>query len=153
MNELEIINDDILNCTEGLIVHGCNASGAMGSGIAKQIRAKYPDVYTKFKTIPEGLVSMGKLQIVKVSDALYIGNAITQLNYGNDGKRYASVDAIYNSLKQAFAFCLIYEYELLCPKIGCGLGGLDWTTDVKPIFKELMQEYPTVKVKIFELNK
>jgi hypothetical protein len=34
---------DLLDCIEKVIVHGCNAQGVMGSGVALAIRKKYPD--------------------------------------------------------------------------------------------------------------
>ena len=41
-------NSNITEVTQGVIVHGCNAQGVMGSGVAKQLRAKYPEIYVDY---------------------------------------------------------------------------------------------------------
>ena len=46
---MKIIYGDILNITEGIIRQQVNCMGVMGSGLAKQIRNKYPRVYQKYK--------------------------------------------------------------------------------------------------------
>ena len=148
-----ILNKDILDCKDGLIIHGTNCSGGFGSGIAGQIRKRFPKVYDEFRKMPRGMASLGKLQVVPIEDRLYIGNAFTQLNYGKDGKRYASVHAIATVLDVAFEWCTRGQLSLNSPKIGCGLGGLDWSSDVEPIFKEYSDKYPAVTLNIFEYDK
>ena len=39
---MKIKHGDILSVANGIIVHQVNAQGVMGSGLAKQIREKYP---------------------------------------------------------------------------------------------------------------
>jgi O-acetyl-ADP-ribose deacetylase (regulator of RNase III) len=150
---MEIKNADILNCKSGLIIHGTNCSGGFGSGIAGQIRVRFPKVLHEFQKMPHGEVSLGKLQIVSITDDLYIGNAFTQLNFGGDGKRYASLDAIATVLEVALEWCTINQVALNAPKIGCGLGGLSWDADVAPIFKEYSDKYPQVEITIYECDK
>lgn len=150
---IEIINANILKNTHGLIVHGTNCSGGFGSGIAGQIRMLYPQVYEEFKKMKQGEHLLGVVQYVHIKDDLYIGNAFSQLHFGNDGKRYASVDAIYKALENAFKWCTIYNLPLHAPKIGCGLGGLDWTLDVEPIFIELINKYPSVDLTVYDYIK
>lgn len=150
---MKIVNADILTVTEGLILQGCNASGGFGSGIAGQIRKRFPKVYEQFLKMPTGQGSLGKLQVVYIADDLYIGNGFTQLNYGKDGKRYASVQAIAEVLETALDWCQACELPLASPKIGCGLGGLSWDADVEPIFKEYSEKYPQVAITIYEYDK
>jgi hypothetical protein len=37
------------------------------------------------------------------------------------------------------------------PKIGCGLGGLNWNKDVKPIVEDAATGFPTVNIFICDL--
>jgi O-acetyl-ADP-ribose deacetylase (regulator of RNase III) len=150
---MKVINADIFENTEGLIIHGTNCSGGFGSGVAGQIRQRYPEVYEKFKTVPHGEATLGRLQIIDVTESLSIGNAFTQLNYGYDGQKYASPKAIEKALHRAFLWCELVGRSLLAPKIGCGLGGLDWSSDVEPIFDKFAEEFPEVTVQIYEFNK
>jgi len=150
---LKVRNEDLLAQPRGLIVHGTNCSGGFGSGIAGQIRRQFPQVYEKFRLVPQTEGSLGILQIVPIADDLYIANAFTQHRAGNDGARYASPEAIYKAVEKAFKWAGMMELPLLLPKIGCGLGGLSWDDEVEPIFEELAHKYPDVELHIFEFNK
>ena len=152
------IKGDLLSVTEGIIVHGCNCSGGFGSGIAGQIRKKWPEVYSTFQMMQQGEKSLGKVNYIYVKhsdedeiEPIIVFNCFTQLNYGKDGQRYASVPAIRLALAKVFAHAEIFEQEINSPKIGCGLGGLSWENDVLPIFEELNTLYPDVDINIYEL--
>lgn len=45
---MKIIYGDILDITEGIICQQVNCMGVMGSGLAKQIKYKYPRVYYEY---------------------------------------------------------------------------------------------------------
>lgn len=150
---IDIINADILTTDRGLVVHGTNCSGGFGSGIAGQIRKRFPIVYEQFKMLKPSPTLLGQLQVVHIDGDFYIGNLFSQIDFGNDGKRYASVDGIYKGLNTAFKWCLLYNLPLHSPKIGCGLGGLDWHDDVQPIYIELINKYPSVNLKVYEYIK
>lgn len=145
------VKGDILQSTTGLIIHGCNAQGVMGSGLALQIRTKYPAVFDAYKKIPKGDKSLGIFQCIHINDDLAIGNCITQLYYGREQRKYADLGSIRESLEAAFMWCSEFGKELNAPEIGCGLGGLQWS-EVEPIFLELNAKYPEVTVKIYRLK-
>ena len=48
---VEIKYDDLLSSKERIIVHQVNCRGVMGAGIAKQIKEKWPDVYTSYRDL------------------------------------------------------------------------------------------------------
>ena len=70
-------------------------------------------------------------------------NGVTQQFYGRDGKRYADPVAIEMVLQRACLFiCHDHPSLQLClPKIGCGLGGLDWSTEIEPLVIEITEFY------------
>ncbi len=152
---INYIKGDLLAVTNGMIIHGCNCSGGFGSGIAGQIRKKWPSVYNKFKKMPVGEKSLGRTQSCVITwtddESLWVVNCFTQLNYGKDGKKYASVDAIRTALERVFKEANEFNEVIHSPKIGCGLGGLDWDSEVRPIFEELSNTYPNINVNIYEL--
>jgi len=45
---IKIIEGNILNAKEDIICHQVNCKKVMGSGLAKQIRDKYPNVYEEY---------------------------------------------------------------------------------------------------------
>lgn len=137
---------DITQVTHGIIFQGCNARGVMGSGVAKAIRTKWPEVYEPYHAHCASADSrrelLGTVVWVDVTPddtfgMLMIANGITQLDFGSDGKVYASTDAITQALETAAAYAILYNLPLYLPPVGCGLGGLSWDTDVKPIVDSL----------------
>lgn len=161
-NPLQYLNTDITTVTSGIIGHGCNCSGGFGSGVAGAIRKKWPVMYEKFQENGRGRSLLGSAHIIRIDKNLYIANCYTQEFYGKDGKVYASPDAIRSSVEFCYSFFdngggfydtgldaqgEFYNYledptEFHFPKIGSGLGGLDWETQVRPIFEELNAKYP-----------
>jgi O-acetyl-ADP-ribose deacetylase (regulator of RNase III) len=118
---------NILSVKEGIIAHQCNAQGVMGSGIAKQIKALYPDAYTHYvSAIRTGELTLGMCQLVQVSRTLYIANLIGQDRYGRDGTQYTDYSALSQALFELSK--LSKGLEVHHPLIGCGLGGGDWNT-------------------------
>lgn len=119
---------NICNVTEGVIVHGCNAQGVMGSGVAKQLRAKYPDIFYRYLEhlndhLDQDINPLGTVCFVGVRPGLTIANAITQEYYGRTGEKYVSYKALQSCLEEV-ANC--YDDIIHIPYlIGAGLGGGD----------------------------
>ncbi len=124
---------DILSVDEGIIVQGCNAQGVMGSGIARAIRSKYPEVYEEYVLAIQGApndkkVLLGSANVVKIQSKknLHVVNGITQEYYGNDGRKYVSYAAIYSVFAQVYMMAKSKGLPVHYPMIGAGLGGGDW---------------------------
>lgn len=132
---IEYRKGNLLDVTEGIIVHGCNARGVMGSGVAKAIRDKYPACYTLYNDeyASRGLL-LGDIiwwcydndHKIPVSKLLYIANGITQEFYGKDGKRHVNYVAVGSVFKEVFRQAYACNLDVHFPKIGAGLGGGDW---------------------------
>ena len=146
---MKIIEGDILDVKEGIIVHGCNCQGVMGSGVAKAIRDKYPEVFTAYSKlwIQRSSLTLGQTQfciseeysgakpegfeIWSVGNSLpkdlVIVNAMTQYGYGKTGEQFVD----YNAMKACFSmvrgFAEHTKLPVYFPLIGCGLGGGDWS--------------------------
>jgi O-acetyl-ADP-ribose deacetylase (regulator of RNase III) len=149
MTEIKIIKGDILTVEFGVIVHGVNCFGVFNAGIAKQIRQKYPEVCSDYLRIYKDYGGyrykgdrnlLGTIQICSVSNDLYFVNAFTQLNYGNDGKKYVSYDAIDNAFA-AIARAIDTDSNIHFPKIGCGLAGGEWSV-VQSIIEHRLKDFP-----------
>jgi O-acetyl-ADP-ribose deacetylase (regulator of RNase III) len=123
-------NGDLLGVTKGHIVHGCNSHGVMGSGVALAIKEKYPECFATYrKFYEEHGLKLGSVVPFVVNDDLVIWNAITQANFGRNGERYVSYDAVAESLAQINLGITIFTNipaELNFPLIGAGLGGGRW---------------------------
>jgi O-acetyl-ADP-ribose deacetylase (regulator of RNase III) len=110
-----------------IFVHGCNAQGVMGSGIASLVKKLYPHAYEAYKAEHRdfGLV-LGDVVWAKPNGGyVYVGNAITQKNYGRDGKLYVDYNAVVVALEHVAAEARSAKLPVFLPMIGGGLGGGD----------------------------
>jgi O-acetyl-ADP-ribose deacetylase (regulator of RNase III) len=124
-----------------LIAHGVNCSDAMGSGVARAIYMKWPTVKAMYHS--EGSMRLGDAQIVEVEDNLVVANCFTQSGYGREGLRYACTSAIKMALSTAACVAMDRGLDkVYIPRIGCGLGGLDWEEDVVPALLEIEKHAP-----------
>lgn len=131
-----------------IICHQVNCRAAMGAGLARQIRDKWPVVFDEYVKVcsPKKL---GDFQVVRVAPHLYVANLFGQDGYGRD-KRYtnyaALTAALFRAMKENPRATFRIPYGL-----GCGLAGGDWET-VLDIIKEISDTW-NVNVEIWALPK
>lgn len=144
------IKDDILTVKEGVIVHGVNCQAVMNSGVAQSIRKMYPSVYREYLLFVEknNGNTLGKINVVQINEDLFIVNLFSQMYYGKDKRKYANICAIEQGLMSLLEDVKLKEINIT--KIGCGLGGLNWKTEVKPLFEKLANQYDCL-FKVFSL--
>lgn len=136
---------------EGVIYHGCNCAGAYGSGVAGAIRRKWPSAYEAFMENGVGKDLLGQVNILLFNGQPIIANAYTQLTYGSDGKSYADYVAIAKTLSQVAEYCDAAKIDLYMPKVGCGLGGLNWELEVRPIVEFVSKDFPELNIHICDI--
>lgn len=127
-----IIKDgDILQCAENIIVHQVNCLGVMGSGLAKQIKDSYPEVYKVYYQFCKTQLAetlLGECLVCEVGTDKYIANLFGQLNYGRD-KVHTDYTALSRALNDLADFAQEKGLTVAIPyKLGCGLAGGDWDT-------------------------
>lgn len=136
---IPIIEGNLLDVKTGVICHQVNCQGVMGSGIALQIKNRWPEVFNtytahvraaqpqEFRTyVRPGRSVLGEIDLVKVQDGLNVANIYGQDGYGMDGRRYTN----YGAVAQAFARLKIqlggYDMLYVPYNMGCDRGGADW---------------------------
>lgn len=145
MNTIKYKTGDILtpNTTgrEVVVCHQVNCRGVMGAGLAKQVRLMYPGAFAVYKEkcaeIKQGRGGLGDVQFCYyLSQSRYIiANIFGQDGYGR-GRQYTD----YAALRKAFAHIahVFPNATIRIPyKMGCGLGGGDWSI-VEQIIKETL---------------
>lgn len=112
-------NDDNL---EGL-AHGCNLQGYMGAGIAAQFKERFPENYYHYSGVCAAkLYSLGDCYAYLGNEPA-IFNLFTQEYPGPCAKYGAILDSVREMIKVADK----QDIKLIgLPKIGCGIGGLEW---------------------------
>lgn len=92
------VNGDVTAPIRGIIGHGVNCQGVMGSGVALAIRNKFPKAYEEYKALCDRTEDkrqlLGSTQIVQITEDLFVANMFTQFSFGRDGKAYASIQAV-----------------------------------------------------------
>lgn len=115
-----------------IIVHGCNCQNTMGSGIAKELRARYPGVYTVDTSYHKDLaIDYGEpfifeklgnyTECMPDHEKFTIINAYTQVHFlprGIDHFEYDSFNMILRKLAVRFP-----DSRFGFPYIGMGLAG------------------------------
>ena len=149
---VKYVKGNLLDSDCTYICHQVNCQGRMRSGIAKQIRERWPMVYQKYKYwcdiySPEEL--LGTIDLFRVDGNRVIINIFGQMNYGYDGKRYTD----YNAFRRALTFFSYIPAKgdtIGFPKnIGCGLGGGDWNV-ISAMIEEILGK--DFDVYIYELE-
>ena len=132
-----------------VILHGVNCKRTMRSGVAKALFTRWPNVREEYMNFAEEEMTFGKVAPVKVGDSLYVINCWTQEDYGYDNKSYANPAAIKDCLAASAKFCnQIQIKNIYMPRIGCGLGGLNWERDVQPLIAEIEPKNPDLSFTI-----
>ena len=120
---------NLLNAKEDVICHQVNCQGVMGSGVAKAIREKWPEVYESYRACVDinDHELLGNVLIVPINCGFQsVANMFAQNLYGYDGNRYTSYDAFYKCLEEirdgVTRHCSIaFPYN-----IGSDRGGASW---------------------------
>jgi O-acetyl-ADP-ribose deacetylase (regulator of RNase III) len=141
VQRIEYRKGDLLETDITYILHGCNAMGVMGSGVAAAIRRKYPKAYIDYMDIynSHGL-TLGSVSMSDQPDGKVILNAITQPTVGRTGVHvsYWAVANVFQRLN-----VLIRDKQVALPMIGAGLGGGDWNV-IEAIIENTAKTYQPV---------
>ncbi len=163
---LHYIKKDISTVTNGIVAHGVNCAGKMNSGVAKAIRNRWPEAYRRFMDHttaqkPKGRCILGEVDVIRIDgENVVVANCYTQRTYGYDGKKYADLEGITVALQY---ICQMLDLRILgvlddlnvssvyIPRIGCGLGGLSFSTEVQPVLEELALKFPQINIYVCDL--
>ena len=85
-------------------------------------------------------MELGDIQVVDVEQGLKVVNCFTQGDYGSDGRVYADSRSIRLCLVRVVTgrdllMSVGLEVDIYMPRIGCGLGGLNWGRSVLPLLE------------------
>lgn len=152
---IKIVEGNILESNADIIYHQVNCMGVMGSGLAKQIKNKYPNVYKDYKKFcsqhkPEELLE--QIYNSRYNELNCICSVFGQLGYGTN-KVQTNYDAVRKALLDSRRVLkdLYWQYpncKLAFPyKMGCGLGGGNWDIVYK-IIKEVFGDYDVTIYKL-----
>lgn len=122
------------------LVNPVNCVGAMGRGLALEFKERFPQTFQAYRQAclaaranPAAL--LGELIAPTFENELWVLNAPTKLHF-KDGSRSEWVRSACVAIE---AFCSRhYISECALPAMGCGLGGLSFHAQARPIFEEIL---------------
>ena len=119
----------------------------MGAGIAKFIKASFPEAYDADLATPKGdrskLGTISTAAVERGAAHFVVVNGYTQFHYRGRGVKvdYGAIRAVFANVRAKFS-----GKRIGYPKIGAGLGGGDWNRIAAIIDEELDGEDHTLVV-------
>jgi O-acetyl-ADP-ribose deacetylase (regulator of RNase III) len=130
---IEFISGDIFQTATDYIAHGV-ATGTqegLGTGLALKLSTKWPDVQQQFKKYTRNHpFTIGELCVI--SPALQRPGVIYIATQPD--MYHATLPYMNRGLRNLATYCAKQRIaSVALPKIGAGLGKLDWKTEVRPL--------------------
>ncbi len=123
---MQFLTGDLLSSPCDVICHQVNCKGVMGSGIARQVRERFPDAYRVYreKYINCG-PTLGTIDYVPCKNNKIVINMYAQDDYGF-WQRQTNYEAFYRCLEAIDRACPIEATIGFPHSIGCVRGGASW---------------------------
>lgn len=149
---MKTIHKDITTVDEGIIVHQVNCEQVMGSGVAKAIRDKWPQVYESYIQYSKDMLFMipfdllGSVDFCEINDKLTVANLFGQYTYRKKGEPAGRRYTKYGGWEMALPRIRHYaESKNMLDKIyfpynvGCDRGGGDFRI-ISMLIEEVLPE-------------
>lgn len=129
MKVIEIEGDLFEHVSEGdAIAHGVNCRGFMGSGIALPIKNMFPENFLAYNELCRRGELLPGFVLPVIENGIIVLNMATQYELGPD----AQYDYVDEAAQNLYAYCTMNAVKIVkMPKIGCGIGGLQWKSVAK----------------------
>lgn len=126
---IQHIQGDLFAANERAIAHGCNCHGVMGAGVAKIVREHFEQAYSDYDlACRKGQFYPGVAQPVRCvvgasEDRTTVYNLATQ-NAPGANARLDYVEQAFTNMRRHMEY--VGNTRIAMPKIGAGIGGLEW---------------------------
>ena len=151
---IKIIDGNLFDSKANIICHQTNTQGIMGSGVAAEVKRRYPHVFQSYrKDYEDGKLELGYVNFTTAKTDQVIANMCGQDKYGYDGKQYTNYDGLQKCFDEVVDFAneafdikpiIAFPYKLSCCR-----GGADW--DV--VYKMIEDTFKDFDVEIWRLDK
>lgn len=140
MQIYSLTNFNIFDLDTDALVNPVNLMGVMGKGLALQFKEKFPENFVMYKEWCADSPEIGSIFIWRENNKCII-NFPTKIHWKDPSK----LEYIEESTETLADWIINVDKDfevkkIAIPKVGCGLGGLDWKT-VKPKIIEILNRY------------
>lgn len=130
-HQLDRHNYDVKCCTINLVVKR-DGRLVMGAGTARDFANKYKNVDFYFGQLIKRRANKKQIAVIK-DEQLFGREWLVGIPTKIDWKEPSTLDLIYESMFYLVQFAdMVGAQSILLPAPGCGNGGLDWESQVKP---------------------
>lgn len=142
------IDSDLFQSSAQVLVNTVNTVGVMGKGIALEFKRLYAEMFKEYQTLCKNKqFDIGQLWLYKTTHK-WILNFPTK----RDWRQKSQPEYLEKGLEK---FSATYEEHgitsISFPMLGCGYGGLDWETQVRPLMEGFLQKLPiTIYIHLFK---
>lgn len=150
---IKIIDGNLFDSNANIICHQCNCQGVMGSGVAAEVKKRYPNVFEEYRQdYFDGLLTLGYVCFATAKRDQVIANMCAQDNFGYNGGIYTNYDALQRCLDKVKAVAS-FDYDIK-PVIAfpylmsCYRGGGDWNI----VYKMIEDTFEDFDVEIWRLD-
>lgn len=133
---IHYVEGDICRSSADLLVCPVNCLGTMGKGLARQFKDWFPELDKEYQKA----LRNGSLHINTVAIVFANGRAICLFPTKWDWREPSRMAWIINGL-EALRDALLVGETVAIPRLGCGLGGLDFERQVKPVIAYYMKDH------------
>jgi len=146
---IQYIKGNIFTSNAKVIVNAVNTVGVMGKGIAADFKKYYPDMFKQYKKLcDDGKFNVGELYLYKTPNK-WILNFPTKKHW----RGRSTLDYIEEGLNKLVNDAIKLQItDIAMPKLGCGNGGLEWDSEVKPLIEKYLKKAP-INVSIYDYDK
>lgn len=137
---IRYVEGDIFESTMQCLVNPVNCVGVMGKGLALEFKKRYPDVYQFYLGMcKENELAIGRIAIYAAKKKPDRCVCLFPTKYHWRDRSY--VAGIEKGLQSFITFAPQMKIKSVAfPKLGCGLGGLNFDHQVRPLFEKYFND-------------
>jgi len=146
---IHFLKGDIFDSGTDAIVNPVNCVGVMGAGLAEKFKTRYPYNYIHYKDACKNReLKIGTVFTVLVPGSVprFVVNFPTKVHWRDASSMYYIQKSLAALVKEIDKY---HFKSIAMPKVGCGLGGLDWN-DVKLLIIETLGSLEQCDVLVYE---
>lgn len=147
---IRFVNGDMFSTTYDAYVNPVNCKGVMGKGLALEFKKRYPMYFKLYKDIcDQGKLKPGYIYWTRdITTNIIIINFATK-DHWKDPSKIEWIDDGCTKLRDYLLENPHNIEDIAIPKLGCGLGGLDWSY-VRNIFLKYFNDITNVDIYVYE---
>jgi O-acetyl-ADP-ribose deacetylase (regulator of RNase III) len=133
---------DIFESDAQALVNPVNCVGVMGKGLALEFRLRYMKMFLVYMD----LCRKGEMRIGRISMCTVKGGSVllfpTKKHWRDPSKVSYIEKGLMGYRHAVLAGYMMFQDSIAFPALGCGLGGLDFDSQVRPLMEKYLSDLP-----------